>query len=464
MLDWDHTYYANNYLVHNKGKDPKPDPDPESYCDKDPDNPMCELANPKCFNVNEWNFSIESGEYLPFYFNVYKEADATHKYKFIQNKDDECELWTVDLWSLKCEYKILDPYNNIVYSEDNIDCLQPGEDRVSSEPLIDAWKEKQTYLYTIDVDDTGLGYWPTISRTRSREWNTTVLWEYKFQLVVYQYDQCDDGGNWKTYTMDDPVCQSNFVLTDSYTVQKTPSGNLTASTNTLKKFREADGTNVEFSTYLNTISTSDYNPNWKVEEAMKAFSDKYEKLAVTVNKNGKTMKKVPWKNIYFIDWDFSIQNWTFSKPFTLVQTNPDKTIKIEWDITNLNMMILTEWDIEFIWNCEENQNVKWIFYAKGDLKRSWVRKNNNLSNNVWCTKWWLNIKWVLIWYNFNELMNKSRSHLEKWFESKGHNQELTKKIMNWASVVVEYSPSIFTKSTMPPGAEDFTTALSIYKN
>ena len=464
MLDWDHTYYANNYLVHNKGDEPKPDPDPDSYCDKHPDNPMCELANPKCFNVNEWNFSIESGEYLPFYFNVYKEADSTYKYKFIQNKDDECELWTVDLWSLKCEYRILDPYNNIVYSGDNIDCLQPGEDRNSSKPLIEAWKEKQKEHYTIDVDDTGLGYWPTISRTKSKEWNTTVLWEYKFQLVVYQYDQCKDDGSWKTYIMDDPVCQSNFVLTDSYTVQKTPSGNLTASTNTLKKFREADGERVEFSTYLNTISTSDYNPNWKVEEAMKAFSDKYEKLAVTINKNGTTMKKVPWKNIYFIDWNFSIKNWTFSKPFTLVQTNPDKTIKIEWDITNLNMMILTEWDIEFIWNCEKNQNVKWIFYAKGDLKRSWVKKNNNLSNNVWCTKWWLNIKWVLIWYNFNELMNKSRSHLENWFESKGHAQELTKKIMNWASVVVEYSPSIFTKSTMPPGAEDFTTALSIYKN
>jgi hypothetical protein len=36
--------------------------------------------------------------------------------------------------------------------------------------------------------------------------------------------------------------------------------------------------------------------------------------------------------------------------------------------------------------------------------------------------------------------------------------------MNWASVLIEYSPSIFTKSTMPPGAEYFTTALTVYKN
>jgi hypothetical protein len=61
--------------------------------------------------------------------------------------------------------------------------------------------------------------------------------------------------------MADPICQSNFVLTDSYTVQKTPSGNLTASTDTLKKFKEVDGTDAGFSRYLNTISTSEYTPN-----------------------------------------------------------------------------------------------------------------------------------------------------------------------------------------------------------
>ena len=59
-------------------------------------------------------------------------------------------------------------------------------------------------------------------------------------------------------------------------------------------------------------------------------------------------------------------------------------------------------------------------------------------------------------------MNNSRSHLENWFKTQ-ENQKW-REVMNWASVVIEYSPSIFTKSTMPPGAEDFTTALSIYKN
>ena len=76
-----------------------------------------------------------------------------------------------------------------------------------------------------------------------------------------------------------------------------------------------------------------------------------------------------------------------------------------------------------------------------------------------------NIKWVLIWKNFNSLMRNSRSHLEYWFDvTWGKGGKNAKTIMNGWSVVIEYSPSIFTKSTMPPGAEEFTTALSIYKN
>ena len=58
-------------------------------------------------------------------------------------------------------------------------------------------------------------------------------------------------------------------------------------------------------------------------------------------------------------------------------------------------------------------------------------------------------------------MNNSRSNLNEWFgTSDGQKKNI---VMNWASVLIEYSPSVFTKSTMPPGAEDFTTALSIYK-
>ena len=80
------------------------------------------------------------------------------------------------------------------------------------------------------------------------------------------------------------VCGSNFIYSEPYTVQKTPSGNLKASTDTLDKFKYVEGTNVlkSFSTKLNAISTSEYTPNDKVQKAMDDFIQKYEKLAVTV--------------------------------------------------------------------------------------------------------------------------------------------------------------------------------------
>jgi DNA-binding ferritin-like protein len=58
---------------------------------------------------------------------------------------------------------------------------------------------------------------------------------------------------------------------------------LTASTKTLERFKQVDGNIItQFSSYLNAIVTSDYEPNKKVDERLKNFIDKYEKLAVQV--------------------------------------------------------------------------------------------------------------------------------------------------------------------------------------
>ena len=414
---------------------------------------------------------------MPYYFNIFRDKiDSDHKYVFTDG--DSCDLWEVNLKSAKCKIVVRDPENNEVYTKDNIDCLT-GEDWHMDESLIGKWAKAQYDLYHIDINSTTRWrYWPTIDYVQTKidsNWESSEnLWEYKLYVYLYQFDRCDENWTWKQqkYWEDGlleqaPGCQSNFILTKPYTVQKTPSGNLTASTKTLWDFKQVDGSEIKpFSRYLNAIATSEYTPNQKVNDAMDAFIKKYEKLAVSIKKDDTEMKKVPWKNIYFIDWDFTINGWNFDTAFTFVQTNPNSTITIKWN-SNLNMMILTKWNIAFKWSCTDNQNVKWIFYAKWNLVRTWVLHNDHLTNNVWCTKWWLNIKWVLIWNNFNDLMKHSRSHLETWFKSDGSRDgdetQLGRKIMNGWSVVIEYSPSIFTKGSMPPGAEDFTTALSIYK-
>jgi hypothetical protein len=75
---------------------------------------------------------------------------------------------------------------------------------------------------------------------------------------------------------------------------------LTASTEKLSKYKHLEGNGV-FSDYINAIPTTSYNKNDKVENAMKTFTSKYEKLAVNVkggiadrdsNKKA-TIKKVP---------------------------------------------------------------------------------------------------------------------------------------------------------------------------
>ena len=256
------------------------------------------------------------------------------------------------------------------------------------------------------------------------------------------------------------------MLTNSYTVQKTPAWNITASTDVLDKYLDIEWNNQRFSRYLNAIAATAYTPNNNVNNALQSFKKKYEKIAVEVKgKNipkGVTVKKVPGKNIYFANGDISI-NWKndIKNPFTWVV---DWKVTINWDVKH-NMMVIAK-DIEFEWDCTSTQNVKWIYYASGNLIRNWVGKNDSIYNSEWCDEWGLHVQWVLIWNNFGNLMKNSRSNINDWFAIKNvtnKENERRKMIMDGASVVIEYSPSIFTKSTMPPGAEDFVSALSIYK-
>ena len=442
--------------------------------------PWCGFIDPKCFNINNGNVSIEKTEFLPYYFNIRKNELPDYKYEYFTDpnwsKDDPCENRTIALNTMECRYIIRDPNNNIVF-EENRKCLTRN---VTTNGLINNWiswmQNKYGYMFSIFDDDNT--YAVNLGLTKPGDWHVgdefewnsngpriTDLWEYKSQIEMVEFYQCIDK-KWQLHKASG-VCQSNFVLTEPYTVQKTPSGNLTTSTKTLEKFKQVDGDVITpFSSYLSAMSPSDYHRSSKVDDAMKNFKAKYKKLAVSVKGNS-NLKKVPGKNIYFIDKDISISNNTFNWAFTIVQEGSGNKVTIDGSVTDLNMMILTDWKIIFNWSCTGDQTVKWIF-VWGSLDREWVDKNEDIySNHDWCDKWWLHIKWVLIGNDFSTLMKKSRSHIDDWRQSNGTTRysenDLKAKVMNWASVVIEYSPSIFTQSTMPPGAEYFTTALDIYK-
>lgn len=487
---------------------------------------QCFNVNAWNFSIEEWeifpffwnmhNLEVwidQNKEDVNWYTEI---EDSVDSYKrasenLSEYKNTNCttdDFWKIAKDSMVCTFKIYggweqtSPLYTIQWP-----CLSKEDANPLDTGLIKAWynKMKDTYCNSDNSDNCYFSFDPDREENRwllpsavyyiqkfwtgatialngeEWEWNWDLqwnlnkeknkpYWEYKIVLSSVQYLQCMGDGENNTWQVQSPVdyfvpCQNNFVLTDPYTVQKTPSGNLTASTEKLSKYRYISGSSV-FSALLGAISASEYTPNSKVNDAMDAFIKKYEKLAVSVSVwnssflEWSNIKKVPWKSIYFVKGNITIKwnSQSIDKPFTIVQTE-GKTI-IKWNVKH-NMMLLTNGDIVFQWNnCTEDQTVKWIFYARWNLKRSWVEKNTNITNNTWCTKGWLHVKWVLIGSNFEWLMKNSRSHLNDWFNT----EDKKSSIMNWASVLIEYSPSIFSKSTMPPGAEDFTTALSIYKN
>ena len=499
-LDGDHTYYANDYLVHNKdgGGDDTP--------------PLYDWS--RCFNVNANQDSIEQWEVLIFFWNIerlgqlgdftkyftvlkggFKETAGEIRNDIIKNNKEctEKQDGMIALNSMICYFEIKD-WNNLVVESGEFPCLRDTggkwEDYVSNKALLDAWmtdginkykwdwtykfywsftnkdteygipdKDKET-IYTIKLR-SNINY---IEKFGS---NLSTFGEYKVSLTKLEYLQCKNGERkLDDSNVKDWDCESDFVLTNPYTVQKTPSGNLRASTTTLGNYLYMSGKPV--SGLLNAkMATSAYTPNTQVNKAMSDFINKYQKLAVDV-KNGKwKYKKVPGKNIYFVKWDLILwwnkSDIKFDKPVTFIQTEWDTTIN--WSFTKLNMMLLTNGSITFNDNCKNRQVVKWIFYSsksKNGIIRTWVQKNKDVNKGPRCTEGWLTIKWVLIWNWLDQMMQDSRSNLNNWFDT----DDDTKRniVMNWASVLIEYSPSVFTKSTMPPGAEDFTTALSIYKD
>ena len=445
-----------------------------------------------CFNVNAWNISIEKWEVLPFYWNIEKLSESviswdyveyeTSTYKYGDNNynsmyGQSCDKkWTIALNSMLCSFKITNWTWKVVASW-TYPCLSDEVRNTENKPLIKNWIKWMEEEYGVNkpwkkvvrsLNTYGRAMWElwyvfrsNIQYIENFASTETTLWEYKITLTKVDYLYCDENKKWEKWKPYNSVCESNFMVSDSYTVQKTPSGNLTASTEKLDNYLYIDWTSpFKASDLLKAISVTAYQPSKDVDDAMDKFINKYEKLAVTVDNTGK--KKVPGKNIYFISWDYPINPWEYSKPFTIVQTNPDATITVKWN-SNYNMMLLTRWDIVFQWDCTTDQDVRWIFYSARNLRRGTMSKNDSIDRGVWCTHGWLHVRWVLIWNNRNNLMSQSRSNLNEWF---GNNTPSYRKgiIMNWASVLIEYSPSVFTKSTMPPGAEYFTTALSVYKN
>ena len=278
---------------------------------------------------------------------------------------------------------------------------------------------------------------------RAMRFNPTDFYgEYKLSLDEVRYLQCVD----EKRVVQHPyprVCEVNFSVTKPYVLQKTPSGTVDATNTDLSKFRMyADGT-ATFDRTLSSILTvnpSNYTATTAVENAMTTFINRYSRLAVKVNSSlfGTTnVKKVPGQDIYFVEGDMNIEgfryiydtsktrknqtqgtNAIYDRPFTIVQTSGNTTIKGN---LNHNMMLLTNGTITFdaSRNCNDTQVVKGVFYAKNGFKSINAQRNNKLNNAERCIGGNLHIKGIAIGDGLATVMQDRRSELNEWFWSPG---------------------------------------------
>lgn len=111
--------------------------------------------------------------------------------------------------------------------------------------------------------------------------------------------------------------------------------------------------------------------------------------------------------------------------------------------------------------------VQGIFYAEqGFASRNHERLKNtedNLNDNERCNYGNLHIKGVAIG-DLSKVVEARRSELYTWFEGNGGGSaaaEKTQKVINGASVLVDYNPTL--RGNLPPGANEFNKALAVYR-
>ena len=312
--------------------------------------------------------------------------------------------------------------------------------------------------------------------------------EYKIALEDMTYQTCEAGkdkNGKETYQLSSKnpwyqrICEVDFTVTDHYMIQRSPYGIGNKATTNLDKYGLMNGSNFMKTYFPNTpIHNDAYQTPSSMKSLFITFKNKYQKLAKPV-KGKEGLSKVPGKSIYLVSGkEINLKNLIAdsSKPFTLIATDSSANITIKEDL-NTNAMIMTQGTITFDASNSCNggdrksghagQIVKGIFYA-GDRFRSSGDANlkntyEKLSDGDRCNYGNLHIKGVAIG-DLSKVVSARRSELYTWFQGNGggkDGEEKVKKIINGASVLVDYNPTL--RGNLPPGANEFNKALAVYR-
>ena len=311
--------------------------------------------------------------------------------------------------------------------------------------------------------------------------NIQTFGEYKVALekIDYSLVSKDEKGKIteEKKIFDDRICEVDFSVTDHYMIQRSPYGIGNKATTELNNYRLINGTTFMDQFFKNErTDAKEYKTPASIKSLFTTFKNKYAKLAKPL-KNG--LSKVPGKAIYLVSGkEINLKNLISdsSKPFTLIAVDPSANITIKGDL-NTNAMIMTQGTITFDASNSCNggdrksghagQIVKGIFYAGAGFQSS---EHDNLKNTYEklskgdrCNYGNLHIKGVAIG-DLSGVVKARRSELYTWFQGNGGGTdggEKVQKIINGASVLVDYNPTL--RGNLPPGANEFNKALAVYR-
>ena len=464
-----------------------------------------------------WNLDGMAGNATPA-----QKKEWLEKY-YVENKDKADSTPKIDISSMKCTFKVYGPgrnLSNVVY-DFTAPCFNPDG---WQDALHGTYSSIKDYINqnrngwlggshlanqgrVKNVFDTldNQGQYPVLFPLSSKllitdfgarnnslyksngsveRWsarNIQTFGEYKVALekIDYSLVSKDEKGKIteEKKIFDDRICEVDFAVTDHYMIQRSPYGIGNKATTELNNYRLINGTTFMDQFFKNErTDAKEYKTPASIKSLFTTFKNKYAKLAKPL-KNG--LSKVPGKAIYLVSGkEINLKNLISdsSKPFTLIATDPSANITIKGDL-NTNAMIMTQGTITFDASNSCNggdrksghagQIVKGIFYA-GDRFRSSGDANlkntyEKLSDGDRCNYGNLHIKGVAIG-DLSEVVSARRSELYTWFQGNGGGTaggEKVQKIINGASVLVDYNPTL--RGNLPPGANEFNKALAVYR-
>lgn len=427
-------------------------------------------AAPAC-RYTDTVISIMKDEIFPFSWDV-----ELGEGNIISN-EDQCNTsnaWALIEDSLECVFEI---YNK---NEEATNWLTLRK-QVSYGCRVDQWADYNLFKPLYGTENALFAEKPrgTYKITLDDSILNDNYGEYKLSLEKVKYKYCDANGKVLQGNPYARVCQVNFAVTDNYLMQK---WSVSSKTNSdLSNYYMLNGSDIYRSIDLDKVSKLSSLNYANISSSMKTLTNnlisKYEKIAVTATLSDTQVKKVPGKSIYIMPWWKTFKGADLSVPTTIIVKGD---VNIEWNISK-NILLIATGKIKFtlptpdrwIDSCE-TQIVNGIIVAQWWFAATPNNgyKNTNL-NNPRCRKGNLQVYWVLVGNNLDDLVNSRRSHLEHWFTFKRNGSTITvndsevkaerrDEIYKGASVYIEQNPSLWRD--MPPAADEFLKSLNVSRS